>query len=73
MHCTVQFVYAFIKVSQKLNYYVFVLFGMVLASFMFFFAAKSYSRSQSINTQSGTNLNTHSGTNPEARVNQTEL
>ena len=73
MQCSVQFVHAFIKVSQKLNYYVFMLFGLVLASFMFFFAAKSYSRSQSINTQSGTNLNRHSGTNPEARVNQTEL
>ena len=64
---------AFAKVSQKLNYFVFMLIGLLLASVLFSFAAKSYRQSQTTNMQSGTNLDTNSSTNPDTRVHQTGI
>ena len=72
---------AFAKVSQKLRYFVFMLFGLLLASGMFCFAAKSYRQSvhtiphSSINpdTNLDTNLATNPDTNSGTRVNQTVL
>ena len=57
--------YVFAKVSEKLNNYALLLFGLLLVSFMLRFAVKSYRRSLTTNTHSGTNLNTNPKMNPD--------